>query len=103
METGPPPMKLFRENGQLIAVIVSLIAAAALLSGQIGRVETRLSTQIDGVEARIDRVEEHLTARIDRVETRIDRVEARIGRVEDRVHSIEVFLRGDTPPGREDA
>ena len=49
METGPPPMKLFRENGQLIAVIVSLIAAAALLSGQIGRVETRLSTQIDGV------------------------------------------------------
>ena len=67
-------MKLFRENGQVIAVIISLIVVAVLLSGQIGRVEERL------------------TARIDRVEDRIDRLE-------DRVHSIEVFLREDRSGG----
>ena len=71
-------MKLFRENGQVIAVIVSLVVVAVLLSGQIGRVEDRLTA-------------------------RIDRVEARIGRVEDRVHSIEVFLRGDRVGSGEEA
>ena len=81
-------MKLFRENGQVIAVIISLIVVAVLLSGQIGRVEERLTAHIDRVETRIDRVE-----------TRIDRVEARIGRVEDRVHSIEIFLRGGRAEG----
>ena len=95
-------MKLFRENGQVIAVIVSLIVVAVLLSGQIGGVEERLTSRIDRVEDRIDGVEERLTARIDRVETRIDRVEARIGRLEDRVHSIEVFLRGDRAGGGEE-
>lgn len=89
-------MKLFRENGQVIAVIVSLVVVAVLLSGQIGRVEVRLTGRIVGVE-------ERLTARIDRVEARIDRVEARIGRVEDRVHSIEVFLRGDRVGSGEEA
>ena len=53
-------MKLFRENGQVIAVIVSLIVVGVLLSGQIGGVEERLTSRIDGVE-------ERLTARIDRV------------------------------------
>lgn len=89
-------MKLFRENGQVIAVLVSLVVVAVLLSGQIGRVEDRLTGRIDGVEERIDGVEERLTARI-------DRVEARIGRVEDRVHSIEVFLRGDRVGSGEEA
>ncbi len=89
-------MKLFRENGQVIAVIVSLVVVAVLLSGQIGRVEDRLAGRIDRVEVRIDGVEERLTARI-------DRVEARIGRVEDRVHSIEVFLRGDRVGSGEEA
>ncbi|MDE2980709.1 MAG: hypothetical protein OXU74_05870 [Gemmatimonadota bacterium] len=96
-------MKLFRENGQVIAVIVSLVVVAVLLSGQIGRVEDRLTGRIYRVEERIDGVEERLTARIDRVEARIDRVEARIGRVEDRVHSIEVFLRGDRVGSGEEA
>ena len=81
-------MKLFTENGQVIAVIISLIVVAVLLSGQISRVEERLTGRIDRVETRIDRVE-----------ARIDRVEARIGRLEDRVHSIEIFLRGGGAEG----
>ena len=92
-------MKLFRENGQLIALVISLIVAVVLLSGQIGRLEERLTDRIDGVEQRltdrIDRVE----ARIDRVEARIGRVDARIGRLEDRLHSIEIFLRGGRAEG----
>ena len=87
-------MKLFKENGQVIAVIISLIVVAVLVSGQIGSLGERLTAHADGVE-------ERLTARIDRVEDRIGRVEAQIGRLEDRVHSIEVFLREDGSGGGE--
>ena len=83
-------MKLFRENGQVIAVIISVIVVGVLLSGRISRMEERLTARIDGME-------ERLTALFDRWEARV--VEDRIDRLEDRVHSIEVFLREDGSGG----
>ena len=68
-------MKLFRENGQVIAVIISVIVVGVVLSGRISRMEERLTALFDRWEARI--------------------VEDRIDRLEDRVRSIEDFLRED--------
>ena len=101
---------------------VLMIALFAWLRADMGRMEARLTSRIDGVEtqltARIDGVETQLTARIEGVETqltaRIDGVETqltgRIGGLEqgnidlrERMARIEGMLDGlrDSIAGRD--
>ena len=70
----------------VIGVAVSVITLFLLivkfvkepLDKRMDRVETNLSTQVDGVDKRIDRVETNLSTQIDGVDKRIDRVETNL-------------------------
>ena len=90
---------------------VLMIALFAWLRADMGRMEARLTSRIDGVEtqltARIDGVETQLTARIDGVETQLT---GRIGGLEqgnidlrERMARIEGMLDGlrDSIAGRD--
>lgn len=52
--------RLFKENGQVVAIIVSITIAVIFISGQIGKVENRLADRIGRLESRIERIEDDL-------------------------------------------
>ena len=51
---------IFKEHGQVIAVILSILIAAILLSRQISGVEERLVDRIGRLEVQVQRLEDEL-------------------------------------------
>ena len=47
-------MKLFKKNGQLIAVIISLIVFTVLLSARLGRFQERVASRLDRVAGAVE-------------------------------------------------
>ena len=73
---------------------VLMIALFAWLRADMGRMETRLTTRIEGVESRIEGVQKDLSTRIDRVERSNIDLRERMARIEGMLDGLRDSIAG---------
>ena len=73
---------------------VLMIALFAWLRADMGRMEIRLTTRIEGVETRIEGVQKDLSTRIDRVERSNIDLRERMARIEGMLDGLRDSIAG---------